>query len=238
MVLPVGGFFPIPLAMMIPFMATQSLVMGEAFGKAFQFGKRKISAMSNDEFNKLSIENVASEMFASYKNILPELKTSIADSSDFQNHIFAQLILLGPNLIKALGGAVLTDTQEKIDEALPKPDETAADVFKETEPVLETQDFKPDVFHDIANAVQDLIPPLTIADYYKRLVYNVFIHMINPSLTAAQILENIRKNFFTGFSSTLVKTLVVIKVVEKARFVKNINGTNQVFGKYWIYYHL
>ncbi len=114
MVLPVGGFFPIPLAMMIPFMATQSLVMGEAFGKAFQFGKRKISAMSNDEFNKLNIEQVASEMFASYKNILPELKTSIADSADFQNHIFAQLILLGPNLIKALGGAVLTDIADTI----------------------------------------------------------------------------------------------------------------------------
>ncbi len=119
MVLPVGGFFPIPLAMMIPFMATQSLVMGEAFGKAFQFGKRKMSAMSNDEFNKLKIEDVASEMFKSYKNILPELKTSIADSADFQNHIFAQLILLGPNLIKALGGAVLTDIAEKV---APTPD--------------------------------------------------------------------------------------------------------------------
>ncbi len=107
MVLPVGGFFPIPLAMMIPFMATQSLIMGESFGKGFQFGKRKISAMDNASFNKLTMEQVASEMFQSYNNILPNLKQSIADSADFQNHIFAQLILLGPNLISALSGAVL-----------------------------------------------------------------------------------------------------------------------------------
>ncbi len=147
MVLPVGGFFPIPLAMMIPFMATQSLVMGEAFGKAFQFGKRKISAMSNDEFNELKIEKVASEMFQSYKNILPELKQSIADSSDFQNHIFAQLILLGPNLIKALGGAVLTDIAEKV---VPTSDITSEGVRVRQPgitdipvPVDTTQDFLP-----------------------------------------------------------------------------------------------
>ncbi len=119
-------------------MATQSLIMGESFGKGFQFGKRKISAMSNEEFNALKIENVASEMFASYKNILPELKQSIADSSDFQNHIFAQLILLGPNLIKALSGALLT----KIDEVVPDvTKETAADIYKETPD--KTQDFIP-----------------------------------------------------------------------------------------------
>ncbi len=106
MVLPVGGFFPIPLAMMIPFMATQSLVMGEAFGKAFQFGKRKISAMSNEEFNKLDIETVASNMFASYKRIEGDLKESISQSTEFQQFIFKELILLGPELIKAIGGAV------------------------------------------------------------------------------------------------------------------------------------
>ncbi len=37
-------------------MATQSMVMGDAFGQAFQYGKRKISAMSNEEFNKTTME--------------------------------------------------------------------------------------------------------------------------------------------------------------------------------------
>ncbi len=88
----IGGFMPIPLAMMIPFMATQSLVMGESFGKAFQFGKRKISAMDNETFNKLTIEQVASEMFKSYQNILPDLKQSMRDSSQLQSDIIGQIL--------------------------------------------------------------------------------------------------------------------------------------------------
>ncbi len=88
----IGGFMPIPLAMMIPFMATQSLVMGESFGKAFQFGKRKMSAMDNESFNKLTIEQVASEMFRSYQNILPDLKQSMRDSSKLQSDIIGQIL--------------------------------------------------------------------------------------------------------------------------------------------------
>ncbi len=92
---------PIPLALMIPFMATQSLVMGESFGKAFQFGKRKISAMSNEDFNKLTIEQVASEMFASYKNIEQDLKTSMDQSTALQNYIVSKIISIPIELIQA-----------------------------------------------------------------------------------------------------------------------------------------
>ncbi len=146
MVLPVGGFFPIPLAMMIPFMATQSLVMGEAFGKAFQFGKRKISAMSNEEFNKLDIETVASQMFASYKNIEGNLKESINQSTEFQQFIFAQLILLGPELVKALGGAALTDIAEKV---APVPDITPEGVRVR----------QPSIIPKKVDKSQDFLPP-------------------------------------------------------------------------------
>ncbi len=104
MALPIGGFMPIPLALMIPFMATQSLVMGEAFGTAFQYGKRRISAMSNEDFNKLSIEQVASQMFKSYENIIPELKQSIRKSTQFQNFIFATLLDMPRGLLAELFG--------------------------------------------------------------------------------------------------------------------------------------
>ncbi len=111
MVLPVGGFMPIPLALMIPFMATQSLVMGEAFGKAFQYGKRRISAMSNDEFNAYTTEAMASEMFKSYKNIIPELKESIAFSTDLQNYIMSKMIDMPRELIAAWLGMSGTQTE-------------------------------------------------------------------------------------------------------------------------------
>ncbi len=59
MVLPVSGFLPVPLPMMIPFMGAQSLVIGKMFGVGFQYGKRKISAMSNEEFNKLTFQDTS-----------------------------------------------------------------------------------------------------------------------------------------------------------------------------------
>jgi len=97
--LPIGGFMPIPLAMMIPFMATQSMVMGQAFGMGFQYGKRKISAMSNEEFNKTTMEAIASEMFASYEKIIPNLKTQMADNQGLQNFIIAKLLDMPRDLI-------------------------------------------------------------------------------------------------------------------------------------------
>ncbi len=57
-----SGFLPIPLAMMIPFMGAQSLVLGKAFGEGFQYGKRKISAMTNEEFNKLTPSDIAANL--------------------------------------------------------------------------------------------------------------------------------------------------------------------------------
>ncbi len=227
MVLPVGGFFPIPLAMMIPFMATQSLVMGEAFGKAFQFGKRKISAMGNDEFNVLNIEQVASEMFASYKNILPELKQSIADSSDFQNHIFAQLILLGPNLIKALGGAVLTDTQEKIAEALPKAGETASDTFSTTTTTPET-DFLP-VVH------------ASDGDPYKQDVYQMLWvnnDMGTGRLTETQWIAKAKQHFYLSFDSTRVRTLVIKSITITRQRQLDAPMQNWMSTEFKIVYHL
>ncbi len=70
MVLPVSGFLPVPLPMMIPFMGAQSLVIGKMFGEGFQYGKRKISAMPNEEFNKLTFEAMMS-------NARDELQASI-----------------------------------------------------------------------------------------------------------------------------------------------------------------
>ncbi len=117
MALPIGGFMPIPLALMIPFMATQSLVMGEAFGIAFQYGKRRISAMSNEDFNKLTIEEVASQMFKSYENIIPELKQSIKKSTQFQNFIFATLLDMPRGLLAELFGVgEKTDSQTQQEE--------------------------------------------------------------------------------------------------------------------------
>ncbi len=53
MVLPIGFFMPLPLPIMIPFMMWQSAAIAAGFGTMFQYTKRRISAMSNDEFNRV-----------------------------------------------------------------------------------------------------------------------------------------------------------------------------------------
>lgn len=107
---PIGGFMPIPLAMMIPFMATQSMVMGDAFGRSYQYGKRKISAMTNEEFNALTPEMLTQEILSQYKNMIPHLKQSIQDSTDLQNYIVEKLI--------AMPGQLLQDTAERISDTI------------------------------------------------------------------------------------------------------------------------
>ncbi len=87
----IGFFAPFPLALMVPFMAGQSLAMGEAFGKGFQYGKRKISSMSNEEFNALNFQQLAESIHTDYKMMIPSLEQSIKASDRLQDAVFKAL---------------------------------------------------------------------------------------------------------------------------------------------------
>ncbi len=87
----IGFFAPLPLAMMMPFMAGQSMMMGDAFGKSYQYGKRKISAMSNEDFNKLTIRDLANDIQADFNNIIPPLSQAVRQSSVFQSLIIQEM---------------------------------------------------------------------------------------------------------------------------------------------------
>ncbi len=100
MVLPISGFLPVPLPMMIPFMGAQSLVLGKMFGEGFQYGKRKISAMSNDDFNKLTFNDMMSnarheitaaipEMQAAIQDMLPLVETIVAEFAKYLKTVIA-----------------------------------------------------------------------------------------------------------------------------------------------------
>ncbi len=92
MVLPVGFFMPLPLAMMIPFMGIQSAVMAKQFGENFQFGKRRISAMSNDEFNKLTPKIIMQNANTELAAMIPDMKQSIASMNEFQTFIIKEFL--------------------------------------------------------------------------------------------------------------------------------------------------
>ncbi len=73
----IGFFAPLPLPMMIPFMGIQSAVMAEQFGTMFQYGKRRISAMSNEEFNALTPQMLQERMTRQLEGMIPEMGRQI-----------------------------------------------------------------------------------------------------------------------------------------------------------------
>ncbi len=65
----IEGFQPIPNAVMIPFMETQSAALAFGFGLNYEYGKRTIRSMSNETFNSLTSEQIA-EMSAQHSTVL------------------------------------------------------------------------------------------------------------------------------------------------------------------------
>ncbi len=76
---PISGFTAIPNPQMLAFMPIQSYLMMYFAGSGWQYGKRKISAMSNEEFNKLTPEQLLQQHSIELKNMLPTLERSLND---------------------------------------------------------------------------------------------------------------------------------------------------------------
>ncbi len=105
----IGLFAPLPLAVMIPFMAGQSFAMGEAFGKGFQFGKRKISSMSNEDFNKLTGPQAFAETTADITKMIPSMSTAMQNFHLLQTDIIKQMISYIAQLPKDVIPSLLTE---------------------------------------------------------------------------------------------------------------------------------
>ena len=102
----IGFFAPLPIAIMIPFMAAQSAAMAEAFGSHFQYGKRKISSMSNEEFNALTSEKLFGDTAANIKAMMPKMLDAMNNVGPTQTKIFEHLIQLIPQTVNAIGNAI------------------------------------------------------------------------------------------------------------------------------------
>jgi len=109
---------PLPLAMMIPFMGIQSAVMAKQFGENFQYGKRRISAMSNDEFNKLTPKMIQDNANAELKAMIPSMQSSVTDMRGFQEFLVKEFILMVDQLIKAGLGSLLGLTEKGVTQAI------------------------------------------------------------------------------------------------------------------------
>lgn len=122
-----SGFLPIPLAMMIPFMGAQSLVIGKQFGEGFQYGKRKISAMSNEEFNAMTPAKLAMDNAAEMRQMIPSMKQSIHDMRDFQSFLIRELIATA----KQLPSDIFSGAKEAFEGGDPRFQRTFGEAFDE-----------------------------------------------------------------------------------------------------------
>ncbi len=109
---------PLPLAMMIPFMGIQSMVMAKQFGENFQYGKRRISAMSNDDFNKLTPAKLLSNANDELRSQIPLMKQSMEDMREFQTFIVKEFLLTIRSIIDAGLGKLIGLTPTEINQTV------------------------------------------------------------------------------------------------------------------------
>ncbi len=99
---------------MVPFMAGQSFAMGEAFGKGFQYGKRRVSSMTNAEFNASSAEKMFGETTADITKMIPAMKNAMSQFSTLQTDIILEMVKyiaqlpkeVIPEIAPVIGGAL------------------------------------------------------------------------------------------------------------------------------------
>ncbi len=87
---PLSGFTAIPNPQMLAFMPIQSFLMMYFAGSGWQYGKRKISAKSNEEFNKLTMQELLMQHSVELKSILPTMEKTMNDVTPLVRVIIEQ----------------------------------------------------------------------------------------------------------------------------------------------------
>lgn len=72
-------------------MYLQSAFMAKGFGEFFQYGKRKISAMSNEEFNALSADELLRDNFRIMKTAIPSMNQAMGDMNPLVDKILNEM---------------------------------------------------------------------------------------------------------------------------------------------------
>ncbi len=79
-------------------MTAQSAAMAQAFGTFYQYGKRKISSMTNEEFNALTPQTLFQELTADVRGMIPNMKSSMDDMSALQDQVIREIARIVPKL--------------------------------------------------------------------------------------------------------------------------------------------
>ncbi len=99
-------------------MGIQSAVMAKQFGENFQYGKRRISAMSNDEFNKLTPALLQANANAELKAMIPSMEASITDMRKFQEFMIKEMLFMVGDMLRNGLGFLLGVTGSQVNTAI------------------------------------------------------------------------------------------------------------------------
>ncbi len=87
---PLSGFTAVPNPQMLAFMGAQSFVMMFQAGEGWQYGKRRISAMSNEDFNKLTPQKLLQNQAATLRSSIGTIEKSMNDMTPMIETIIHQ----------------------------------------------------------------------------------------------------------------------------------------------------
>ncbi len=106
MSLPISGFTAVPNPQMLAFMAAQSFVMMMQAGEGWQYGKRKQSAMTNEEFNKQTPLSIMQRQMSELKQAIPTIEESMNAMTPMIRTIVIQYGEFMKEIIRALPEAL------------------------------------------------------------------------------------------------------------------------------------
>ncbi len=137
MSMPISGFTAVPNPIMLPFMALQSYFMMLLAGEAWQYGKRKISAMSNEDFNKLDIIPHMESMITSMEKAIPSIEMSMKNFTPLAKTITAEMVKTLPEIAKGFGEGITSIINPQSDSQFNNP--TGAQLVRpETIPIAQS----------------------------------------------------------------------------------------------------
>ncbi len=79
-------------------MLVQSSAMAGAFGAKMQYWRRKVAAMSNDEFNKLEPQHINQMLFNDMRSMIPQVEREFEHYRDLQQMFIKEIAAIIPQI--------------------------------------------------------------------------------------------------------------------------------------------
>ncbi len=106
MSLPISGFTAVPNPMMLSFLATQGFAIMYYGGAGWQFGKRKVSGMSNEQVNNMTPNELLQKLHSETKTMVPTMQQGMEDMTPLIHTTITQFGSYIREAIKAFPEAI------------------------------------------------------------------------------------------------------------------------------------